>query len=596
MKQGQLRYANFDAESRFTITRQAGVAPGQITANFLMDVPLPPFGDVELYWDGQTIFLPTCRLRRKVIASNAGGRYQQVLLEDRRWRWNFDVAGGPLYGFYNHYEKGIKVTTATNIKSVRSLATLVLTWMGERNFDVSALPDDFFPVVMWDGEDPAAALEALVDTCGCQVVLKWDNTVKIVTRGLGQAAPSDDRVMDYTISQEPQVIPEFVIIEAGTTRFQADLPLEPIGYEPDTKEIRHIDDLSYKPATGWEKESPGQFYGVTDPVLRDLAQSCVWKMFRPSLPVDLVVNSNLFWKKGIVARIEGDQLWRILPLETQQLEIWKDPNIDRLPDAQIIGWFCDQHHGWKNNLPFPFLFPPTIDINTFRFINIRQEKAYVYRGYGRGGEMPFSIDAEQGIIRTYEPLYVLNFDGDGNANGVAAPPVSLRTAFTVRDPDWRSPYRQQFILQVPGGQSGVVKTLRVADLLYECSYPSTELGNKETTDPDEFARQCYFYGLKWLNQFYDGPSAVIPMKGFAFDIDVDGAVRSVTFQRDEAGRSTSTIEWHTERPEIRPTYTELFDKRTVNQVVRKFREANSAKARSNGKRDFGAGFKQGDFL
>lgn len=592
MKQGTLRYAGIEAEGRFSLSRQAGVSPGQINANFLMSASLPLYGDVEVTWDGVTRVLPNCRLRRKVVASSGAGRVQQVLIEDRRWKWSFDVAFGPLYGYYNHYEKGIKVTTATNIKSCRALAILILAWMNERSFDVSVLPDDFFPVVMWDGEDPAAALEALVDAVGCQIVLRWDNTVAIVLRGTGINVPNDDRVMDYTVSQEPTVIPEFVIIEAGTTRFQADLPLEPVGIEPDTKEIRHIDSLSYKPAGGWGPEAPGQFYGVTDTTLRDLAQSCVWKMFRPALPITLIVN-NAKWIKGSIqtTTIAQDQLWRILPLESQQLDLWRDTATDRLKDAQIIGWFCDQHHGWKNNVAFPLNVAPTILIDTFRNIDLRIQKEYIYRGYGRGGEMPFSIDAEQGIIRTYEPLYALGIDVDGNATGVVPPPVALRTSFTVRDPDWRSPYRQQSIFHVAGGTPGVVKTLRVAELLHECSYPSTEIPNY--TGPQDFAQQCYFYATRWLNQFYDGPSAVVPMKGFAFDINVDGAVRSVTLSRDDSGRSTTTVEWHTERAEIRPSYTELFDKRTINQVVKKFKDANSAAARRSGKRDFGAGFKGG---
>lgn len=594
MKQGTLRYANIHAEGRFSLSRQAGVSPGQITANFLMSASLPPYGDVFLEWDGKTITLPNCRLRRKVVATSGAGRVQQVLLEDRRWRWQFDVVGGPLYGYYNHYEKGIKVTTATNIKSCRALAIMILQWMGEVRFDVSALPDDFFPLVMWDGEDPAAALEALVDTVGCQVVLRWDNTVRIVQRGIGQNAPSDSRVMDYTISQEPSVIPEFIIVEAGTTRFQADLPLEAIGYDPDTKEIRLVDDLSYKPATGWGSEAPGQFYGITDPLLRDLAQSCVWKMFRPAPPFDLAVNGNLFWRKGITSRIATDQLWRILPLESQQLDLWRDRTTDRLKDAQIIGWFCDQHHGWKNNMPFPFanVAPGTpLAIDQFRSIDLRTktDKGYIYRGFGRAGEMPFSIDAELGIIRTYEPLFCMALDVDGNSTEVIAPPVSLRTSFIVRDPDWRSPYRQQYIVHVPGGKPGLVKTLRIADLLYEFSQASPEI--PVYFGPADFPQQCYFYALRWLNQFYDGPSAVIPMKGLALDIDVDGAMRSVTLSRDEGGRSTTVLEWHTERPEVRPTYTELFDKRTINQVVKRFRQVNSAAARSNGKRDFGGGFK-----
>lgn len=583
--QGILHYGNIASDGRFTLSRQAGVTPGQITANFIMGATLPAFGDVRVSFDNQSRLLPNCRLRRRVIDSGSGrGRMQQVLLEDRRWLWGF---AAPLYGYYNHYEKGIKVTTSTNIRSCRALATIILEWLGEQQFDVSALPDDFFPVVMWDGEDTPSVLEALVDAVGCQVVLRWDNTVAIVKRGVGIAAPNDARVMEFTYVNEPVVIPEYLVIEAGATRFQADLPLEPIGLEPDTNEIRHVDDLSYKPAGGWGAEAPGMFYGVTDPKLRDLAQSCVWKMFRPKLPVRLIIANPRQHQRPYIDNIESDQLWRLLPLESQQLDVYRDPATDRLRDAQIIGYFCDQHQGFKNNQDMPLVLH---NVDMLKLLTEAEERDLIYTGYGRGGEMPFSIDAENGIIRTFEPLYYLEKDADGNTTGVSEPKVNLRTSFPVRDPDLRCTYRQQFIFHV-GGQRGIVKTLRVNELSREYGVPGVK--NWTPVGPANFEEQCYFYAQRWLNQFYDGPSASIPMKGFAFDIDVDGAVRSVTLSRDEGGHSTTMVEWHTERAEVRPTYAELFDKRTVNDVVRKFRQANSAWARSNGKRNVGAGFAQG---
>ena len=593
MSQGILYYAGIAAENRFTLTRQAGVTPGIITANFLMGATIPQFGPVELSFGGFNITMPNCRLKRRSVQTSAKGKLQQCTLEDRRWLWQFNSGNGPLYGYFNHYEKGVKITTARaagNIRSCQELAAFVLTWMGETRFDVSVLPNDFYPVVMWDGEDPAAALESLVDTVGCQVVLQWDNSIRIVLRGTGQPAPSDTRVMDYTISQEPSVIPQFLIVESGMTRFQADLPLEAIGYEPDTKEIKPIDNLSYRPAGGWGKEAPGYFYGVTDPTLRDLAQNCVWRMFRPKVPVTLLF-SSLQWRAGTLApRIS--ELWRILPLESQQLDLWRNPQNDKLRDAQIIGMFCDQHHGWKNNVTLQFL--QNIDVNFFRNINLENDrqagKDWTFRGHGRGGEMPFAIDSEEGIIRTYEPLYALELDGNNNAVGILPPQVCLRTSFPVRDPDSRAPYRQQFVFNVPGGVTGVVKTIRVDEIFFECSYPSVEIASP--IGPNDFAQICYFYATRYLNQFYDGPSAVIPMKGFAFDIEVDGAVRSVTFSRDEAGRATTTVEWHTERPEMRPTYAELFDKRTVNQVVQSFRNMRGGAAQRNGKRDR-PGFRHG---
>jgi hypothetical protein len=52
-------------------------------------------------------------------------------------------------------------------------------------------------------------------------------------------------------------------------------------------------------------------------------------------------------------------------------------------------------------------------------------------------------------------------------------------------------------------------------------------------------------------------SATIPMKGFAFDINTDGRIASVTFQRDSNGACTTSVQWQNENPAEQPTYQEL---------------------------------------
>lgn len=52
-------------------------------------------------------------------------------------------------------------------------------------------------------------------------------------------------------------------------------------------------------------------------------------------------------------------------------------------------------------------------------------------------------------------------------------------------------------------------------------------------------------------------SASVPMKGFAFDINTDGRIASVTLERSANGVCTTTVQWQNENPVEQPTYQEL---------------------------------------
>lgn len=603
--QGILRYGGVAADGAFSVSRSVGATPGHISAQFILGANLPFYGDVDISYGTWSRTLRGCRLRRDLIAaSGGGGRWQDVIIEDRRWRWQFDGQFGQLYGFYNHWERGIRIdgALATStlgpqvgatqaIRSLRQLAEIVLEFMGESGFDVSRLPNDFYPPIEWDGVLAAEALESLADMVGCMVVLGWDDRVRIVERGVGASYPTDSRVMDITESWEPKVVPEKVIIEAGITRFQRDLPLEAVGIDS-TGEIRPIDELLYKPSEGWEGEDPGQFYGV-DEKFRNLAQSCVWKMYRVKPPFAINV-SPVLALRGVGAMVQANELWRVLPLESTQLEIYRDPDAIELKPAEVIGFFCDNKFGWKNNAAlnlFGGAVPSTpINPDYFAHDNITNDfPDLIFRGYqdkrGPIYDMAFSIDESQGIVHFNEPFFLITLDGNGNATGVEAARVVLRTAFVLRSATTRAPLRQQYVVNT-GGVLGVTKTLRKNDLLFEIANPIAEHGYIQVGPPN-FVQECQFYARQYLTQFYNGPSATIPGKGFMLDIDVDGAIRSVTLRRSGNGECTTEIEWNTERAENRLTWSEQFGMKTINRAVADFKAGQAAAMRQRGKRTTG---------
>ena len=561
--QGTLQFGPYFADGAFSVSRTASTASDPIQAKFILGVDLPRYAPVVVAYGNYSIVMRDCRAVRQIITSGTNGRWKALQIEDRRWRWRYPV----IYGKYNIYLKGQKTSIPSNKKSVQQLATLCLQAMGEQNVDVSLLPSDVYPFTDFDGALASEQLETLIAPFGCVVTLDFNDQARIVKLGAGSQPPSDGRVMDFSKSFEPPVIPETLRVEGAPLLFQRDLPLEPVGYEADTFEVKPLADLSYCPTVSGVKTfayCDAKFSQIADKKLRELAVSCIWKTYRvqrtngSALDIPKPFGSQLpanTWKLDL--KVATDE-HRILPLSSHQLKLWHTEVIatgDKIPTitpAEIIGYFHDHKPSNKNNVD---PVPATFDADFFKASQgdyLRTNyKEYIY-------QFGFSIDEEKNLIKFDKPMYRIK----RSVGNVLSPDkhqpayIVLRTAFQLRDPiTWD--FIRPFYDYKPGGAyvaQGVTHVLRVPDLEYECGVADARGYNQ--TPVAVFEAQARFYALKEIAKYAMGDSANIPAKGFLFDYFPDGSISSVRFERSDIGECTSQVDWQSENPTERVTYDE----------------------------------------
>ena len=556
--QGTLKYGTYQADGGFSISRTASVTADPIQAKFILGVDIPRYASIVVAYGASSIVMKDCRAVRQTISQGGSGRWKELQFEDRRWRWRFPV----IYGTYNSFVKGKKTKIVSNRKNVQQLAALCLQAMGEPSVDVSLLPSDVYPFTDFAGALASEQLETLIQPFGCVVVLDFLDRVKIVKLGGGNRPPNDQRIMDYTLSFEPPVIPETLRIEGAPIVFQRDLPLEPVGYEVDTFEIKPIRQLSYCPGFGTAQASfskcDDKFSQITDKKLRELAVSCIFKLYRVQgtagtyLDIPKPTGSQLppaTWKVQLTT---GTDEHRILPLTSHQLKLFTPESGDALLPAEIIGYFHDGKQSQKNNVdPIPATF--TADhFKRYQGDYIRKnDKKLIF-------QHDFSIDEEMNLVKFSAPLYCVSRT-TGNVIGTTKridARVILRTGFHLRDPITWEPIRAFYDYKPssPFVARGVTHVIRIEDLEYECGVADAT-GYHQTTVVD-FEREARFYALKEIAKYAMGDSASVPAKGFLFDVSPDGSISSVRFERSDNGECTSIIDWQSENPVERVTYDE----------------------------------------
>jgi hypothetical protein len=581
--QGIFRWNGFAADGACSMTRAAGVQPGIVSMRFILAAPIDQFGTLVISYGSEFIRLSDCRVVRSVIPPGAG-KMREVVVQDRRWGWEYPV----VFGAFN-VQNGKRYT-------LRQMVQDCFDALGEVGVDLSLVPE-ITPPTEWAGVPAASALQSLLDSVGLQLVLGLDDRTRLVRIGEGIAPPFNDRrVSESTYTAEPPVVPEWLCVQGAPIRFQRDLRLEPVGYERFDADAYAwpIDELSYKPANGWENEDPDGFMGV-DAKYRDLARATIWKTFRiveddQELPgKSQFSKSQKAWEQAAQGSGQAalqyvdkvfrlDDRTRILPLDSAQvgLDFFSDKwRPDRKP-AQVLGYFYDRKQGAKNSGTKPASIPDNArHFGTTSNVEATTPELIYGGGYddpnNRGNKdgRRFSLDVQTGIVKFDEPVIYLNRDANGVASR-AAPLLFLRTSFVIRDIEKRQPLKQQYWYRLPNGVPGLVKTIDAPALEYE--FALTEAGESKT-DYAEFEREALYYCEKELRRYVANEAATIPMRGFVFNYDVDGAIRSVQLSKSERGECTTQLEWQTERPEDRTTYEEkmkMVEQVQLVQMVRKF--------------------------
>lgn len=209
-----------------------------------------------VFSDGVTSVTLTNALCTETGRRNRGDATIQVLqIQDRRWRWQFPIA----IGQYNVRKPDGTVDSAT-AKTARQLATMLFAEMDAGSVDVSALPNDDYPFVDWQGEKAWVACQRLLARYGCDVAPNFaTDAFDVVSLGSGSSLPSGGTEMTVSLGASFDPWPDNIRLACGRTVWETKFKLQAVGVDTDGS-IQPIDDLTYAPEETWE-EHGGVFVG-----------------------------------------------------------------------------------------------------------------------------------------------------------------------------------------------------------------------------------------------------------------------------------------------------------------------------------------------
>lgn len=524
-----------------------GIAPGVATVECAPVRSFPSLvGPLTLFGGGGSVTFPDMRIDSYRYRRSKQGTRMVVTLLDKRWRWAY----GALFGGYNRPEADGSILPDTE-RTPQELATLCLQAMGETRFAVGDLPNGARPHVEWEGANPAQELHRLVTSLGCRVVMDVNGLVSIRRSGVGIPLPS---FAGRTIEDSPAIDvterPQMLRLIGGRTRIQMDFRLRAVGRDTDGK-IKPIDELSYKPANGWERESPQFMSGVQAGAARDLARETVFRYYQVYAT---------FGNDDLVIPVELPGVGRLRVLTRRQI----------LLENEQVAYLEDQQEDELN--PFRPRKPAEVFgvyfRNDFTFQNTTSADRYID---------PFTIDAAQHLVIFDRYTYKRNTQNDQ----IAPADLWLRTACNVRLPPphwgWLHYTEDRVIGTLPTPPAAVhVDGIRHELELYEGlqidninqvredaeEYLSAAAQQYQTTQPHERA---------W--------AGIIPLSP-------DGAIEQVSWQVSKAGAVTRASR-HTEHDVTIPSYEErqsaiLLQGRLLTELTdaaRRVREREEARRR-----------------
>jgi hypothetical protein len=495
--QGLLTFPGLQQILSWSYTLSHGITPGVAQVEIAPQLGVPAeIGPMVITFDDVELVFPGCVLDSANIRRDGAGMVVSLAILDRRWTWRF----GQISGRYNLRQKNGKLDPATE-QAPQDLATLLLVEMGESEFDVSGLPNESRPEIDWDHAHPAQELARLAEQLGCRVVLDLDSRVSLAPAGFGADLPDTQTQRTVNFGIDPPTRPDSLLLVGAPTRFQSRFRLEAVGLEQ-TGEIEPIDNLSYKPAGGWQNEPWFGFPNVADADDRALARQTVYRWYRIKCTAPST-DAGDFEIAGYDGPVED--LWQLLPLERGLVETFTDvDSIERPRPPEIAGIYWDRSLDGKN-IPERRRWP------------------------GR-----FSIDAGRGIVRFAEPVLQVSSDSGG---GFIEAELYLTVAHGVKDVVTLQEVRETVERVLPGEPIGTgPKVLRRDDLgrTVVTKYDDNNNPTGTTDNADSFdaeaeetldAAEAAFQTLETGQVEYAG---VVP-------ISPDGAIQQVEWRGGTAG-------------------------------------------------------------
>ena len=509
--QGTFSFPAIEGVLSASVTVTNGISPSITSVTIEPKPGMPRLGAAVWSCNGVPIrSFPNSVIQGLQVSRQDGRTTWQLAIADRRWMW----ANGQISGEYNVPGDGGVIESTK--KSPRELAELCLQAMDETGFDVSALPDTGELYVNWEVEVPAKALADVCDNYGCTVALLPNNTVRVVRIGDGAALPGGALAVDETV--EPANMPSQLIVLSAPVRWQLDFPLEAVGREEDG-EIKPINDLSYTPADGWEKQSILDFGSIPESD-RENAKESVYRWYRiralsEGEPITELPD----------AVIDLEEEWQVLPVYDEFVTKLKSETQESNEKAIVWGRFHDAQGAGGLNIETP------VSINSFNR-KLRNEQSHV-------------VDAEIGVVKFSEPVSF--FDPNPAARTGEKPgELFIRCSVNLRDKDTRELQRMFRSVVVDPTSPSPPKYLVRDDLIPRYLLINRAAGTW-VDNREDIENQMDDYLEEELANFLTFPGASAQYAGFVF-AENDGAIRQITY-RIANGAATTEINRNTERPD-----------------------------------------------
>lgn len=415
-------FSNVQQARAIVYTAATGVAPGQWFMHAVpQGEPVTPYGMLVLFDDWTTLRLTHCKLVQQELKWGVHGPELFLTGHDRRTYWT----GKHIDGRYNVRGPDGTIVSGTE-RTPQQLAALLWQAMGEPGGLVTALPNNDRPEVFWDAAEAASELTQLCNLYGCMPTLDIANDIGvIVQQGSGASLPENTNIR-WTQALTNGVLPGRVEATSGFLIIQSKLKLRPV--LPDTDDSwTAADDVAYAPADGWE----GNVSNLDSPLSPSNANYTeedaerAKKLWRAWEVVSFADGTFTFGPLTVQSR------QHLLPISDELVGAYSSSEAEGSTKAFLVG---------TRAIPEE---PSPADTNT-------DEGTLI--------DVPFTVDAANGLIFTEEPIFKRNDDLQ-----YAPADLFLVCAHKLTDPNTNQHVRY-VRFQAPGGLGGV-KTARRPDIV-----------------------------------------------------------------------------------------------------------------------------------
>ncbi|QDV78092.1 hypothetical protein [Botrimarina mediterranea] len=495
----------------FTGSVGDGATPGRFSLTLHRSAELAATGTLVFGDNERECVVPNCR----VVDARVAGPLFEVVLEDRRWRWQF----GGAYGRYNVPDGGVR-------KSAQELVDLLWLELRETGLDTSLFVRNNFPEVEWDGENPAEALVAILDELGYTLAPSLSGSWKVWPQGTGDIYTAAGYDIAPSLTQPIIAAPDAIRAFSGPIQYEAVFALEAVG-EDTSGVIRPIDDLSYTPAWGWAKEGD-DMAGIEGTYtrggqtlnLRDLARSCVRRWYQvASMPSGTGAES--FNPPGYPPTAPPVEFWNAggyIISSARLLPVCNSPGGNKSygyrADAEVWGVYEQDELTGANTRP------------------------------GTRVKESFSFDADKAIVRFGKPMRQNNDDLDE----ILPAELYIRCAMEIDTPETGYPLSYQ--VTVPTGLNNGTGPEPLAKPKLQIRYQpvwnsdgtanAPAAGQDYPSDTQDIAQQLQTAAMERLQAYQAQTGGTQTFVGF-HDPQINGRVTNVSWSYNVGSAAMTTI-------------------------------------------------------